>query len=57
MRDTEKAFIDLHKKYLFLRYKLALYEINGASPPEFLLKKLEKTKRRLRIFRKARNSH
>jgi hypothetical protein len=56
MNDTEKAFIDLNKKYLFLQHKLARYEMNGVFPPEYLLKKIEKTKRRLQIFRKTRNS-
>ena len=56
MNDTEKAFIDLHKKYSFLQYKLARYDMNGVSPPEYLLKKIEKTKLRLQIFRKTRNS-
>ena len=40
MNDTEKAFIDLHKKYLFLQHKLARYEMNGVFPPEHLLKKI-----------------
>ena len=56
MNDTEKAFIDLKKKYLFLQHKLARYEMGGVSPPEYLLKKIEKTKRRLQIFHKTRNS-
>ena len=56
MNDTEKAFIDLHKKYLFLQHKLERYEMNGVFPPEYLFKKIEKTKRRLQIFCKTRNS-
>jgi hypothetical protein len=53
MNDREKAFIDFQKKYLFLQHKLARYEMNGVSPPDYLLKKIKKTKRRLRIFRKT----
>ena len=50
MNDTEKAFIDLHGKYLFLQHKLARYKMDGITPPEHLLKKIDDTNRKLRIF-------
>ncbi|NIU88207.1 MAG: hypothetical protein GWN56_13340 [Nitrosopumilaceae archaeon] len=56
MDDNEKAFIDLHKYFLFLQHKLAKYEMDGITPPEHFLKKIDDTNRKLRIFRKARNS-
>ena len=54
MTNQEKAYIGLHKYFLSLQHKLARYGIAGVKPPEYLLERFEQTKRRLRIFSKAR---
>jgi hypothetical protein len=54
MTDQEKAIVSLNKYFLFLQHKLTKYEMTRLDPPEYLLKKFEDTKRKLRIFSKAR---
>jgi len=54
MTNQEKAYISLQKYFLSLQHKLTRYKIAGLNPPEYLLERFEHTKRRLRIFSKAR---
>ena len=54
MTNQEKAYISLQKYLLSLQHKLTRYSIAGLKPPEYLLERFEQTKRRLRIFSKAR---
>jgi hypothetical protein len=53
MTEQEKAHYSLQRYFLALQYKLALYEMEGLNPPEYLLKNFEDTKRKLHIFSKA----
>lgn len=55
MTEQEKAYISLNKYFLALQHKMTKYKMAGLYPPEYLLKGIEDTKRRLRIFSKARN--
>jgi hypothetical protein len=54
MTNQEKAYISYQKYLLSLQHKLTRYRIAGLKPPEYLLERFEQTKRRLRIFSKAR---
>ena len=56
MTEQEKAYISLNKYFLALQHKLTKYKMAGHFPPEYLLKRFEDTKRRLRIFSKARKN-
>jgi hypothetical protein len=56
MTEQEKAHYNLEQYFLALQYKLALYEMEGLNPPEYLLKNFEDAKRKLHIFSKAREN-
>jgi len=53
MTEQEKAFYSLQKYFLALQFKLEKYKLAGSNPPEYLLQKIEQTKRRLYIFSKT----
>jgi len=55
MTEQEKAYISLNKYFLALQHKMTKYKLAGLYPPEYLLKGIEDTKRRLLIFSKARD--
>ena len=54
MTEQEKAYIILNKYFLALQHKMTKYKKAGLYPPEYLFKRFEDAKRRLRIFSKAR---
>jgi hypothetical protein len=54
MTNQEKAYISLQKHVLSLQHQLIKYKIARIDPPDYLLKKFEVAKRRLRIFSKVR---
>jgi hypothetical protein len=56
MADREKTFIDLHKDYLHLNYKILEYEMAGLAPPEDLLVKFKDVERKVRLISKALNN-
>ena len=53
MIDREKTFVNLHKQFLKLHYKVAEYEMTGVEPPDKILKKIKNVERQLRIASKA----
>ena len=55
MTNQEKAYIKLNKYFQALQFKITKYLMAGQYPPDYLQQNFEDTKRRLRIFSKARN--
>jgi hypothetical protein len=55
MTNQEKAYIKLNKYFQALQFKITKYLMAGQYPPDYLQQKFEDTKRRLRIYSKARN--
>jgi len=55
MTNQEKAYISLNKYFSALQLKIKRYLMAGQYPPDYLQQNFEDTKRKLRIFSKARN--
>jgi hypothetical protein len=51
--DRNEAFIELHKQYLDLQYKITLHRSSGARPPEALQKEVSDLERRVRLISRA----
>jgi hypothetical protein len=46
-------FINLYKRFLYLRYKVTQYQLGGNDPPEYLLNELADVERTVRIISRA----
>jgi hypothetical protein len=55
MTEQEKTYISLNEHFLALLNYLEKYKMTGLNPPDYLLQEFEDTKRKLRIFSKARD--
>ena len=51
--NRSEAFIELHKQYLDLQYKITLHKSSGVTPPESLQKEISDLERRVRLISRA----